>query len=102
MGANNKNNKTLVELLVVNNIELDQNDVKLSFQTENMNTPQEIDNTLVKYRENILRYPIRANTIESGFPGRARGTYCRLRLEIETSEKFNIFAIMAKYRKSYN
>ena len=78
------------------------NDVKLSFQTENMTTPQTIDNALVKYRENILRYPIRANTIESSFPGRARGTYCKLRLEIETSEKFNIFAIMAKYRKSYN
>jgi len=81
------------------------NDVKLSFQTENMNTPQEIDNALVKYRENILRYPIRGSVEhESGnqFFGRARGTYCKLRLEIETSEKFNIFAIMAKYRKSYN
>ena len=34
LGANNKNNKTLVELLVVNNSELDQNDVKLSFFDE--------------------------------------------------------------------
>ena len=34
MGADNKNNKTLVELLVVNNFELDQNDVKLSFFDE--------------------------------------------------------------------
>lgn len=37
------------------------NDVKLSFQTENMITPQTIDNTLIKYRENILRYPIRGS-----------------------------------------
>ena len=54
LGANNKNNKTLVELLVVNNSELDQNDVKLSFFDEqiiiNKKSKSDIDNQKKDYK----------------------------------------------------
>ena len=33
---------------------------------------------------------------------RITGTYLRVRVSARTTEKFNIFAILAKYRKSYN
>ena len=33
---------------------------------------------------------------------RAVGTYLKARFSARTTEKFNIFAIIAKYRKSYN
>ena len=56
------------------------------------------DDALHKYREGILRIPLRNNVINR----RAIGTYLRARLTARTTEKFNIFAIMAKYRKSYN
>ena len=51
---------------------------------------------LHKYREGILRIPLRNRT----FTKRAIGTYLRARLSARTTKKFNIFAIMAKYRKS--
>jgi hypothetical protein len=85
----------------------------LSFETD-FNTVQTIDiatenkpfyptttsfeDTLHKYREGVLRIPLRNNSINR----RAVGTYLRARLTARTTEKFNIFAIMAKYRKSYN
>ncbi len=85
----------------------------LSFETD-FNTVQTIDiatenkpfyptttsfeDILHKYREGVLRIPLRNNSINR----RAVGTYLRARLTARTTEKFNIFAIMAKYRKSYN
>ena len=57
--------------------------------------------TLHKYREGILRIPLRYKLAEGSNP-RLSGTYLRAKLSARTTEKFNIFAIMAKYRKSYN
>tara|TARA_R100001591_G_scaffold38282_1_gene49629 strand:- start:429 stop:6293 length:5865 start_codon:yes stop_codon:yes gene_type:complete len=65
-----------------------------------------------KYREGILRFPLRDfnNNIYSikGINGtapikaRMHGTFLRLKLDTKTRQKFNIFAITIKYRKSYN
>ena len=65
-----------------------------------------------KYREGILRFPLRDfnNNIYSikdtnaAAPIKARmhGTFLRLKLDTKTRQKFNIFAITIKYRKSYN
>ena len=56
------------------------------------------EDTLHKYREGILRIPLRNRQSTQ----RAIGTYLSANLSARTTEKFNIFAIMAKYRKSYN
>jgi len=53
---------------------------------------------LYKYREGILRIPLRNQNVTQ----RAIGTYLRAKLSARTTEKINIFAIIAKYRKSYN
>ena len=65
-----------------------------------------------KYREGILRFPLRdfnnniysIKDINGPSPIKARmhGTYLRLKLDTKTRQKFNIFAITIKYRKSYN
>lgn len=58
-----------------------------------------------KYREGILRYNLRGNPIGSNpgnFKQRMRGTYLENTITAKTKEKFNIFAILAKFRKSYN
>ena len=48
--------------------------------------------------------PLRYKVVEENNISNARvtGTYMRVKLSARTTEKFNIFAIMAKYRKSYN
>jgi hypothetical protein len=51
-----------------------------------------------RYREGILRFPLR--TITSA--GRQRGTWLKMKFNVNSSVKFNIFAMIAKYRKSYN
>ena len=56
------------------------------------------ENTLHKYREGVLRIPLRNQESTQ----RVVGTYLSANLSARTTEKFNIFAIMAKYRKSYN
>ena len=56
------------------------------------------ENTLHKYREGILRVPLRNRNATQ----RVVGTYLSANLSARTTEKFNIFAIMAKYRKSYS
>ena len=59
-----------------------------------------IDNdTAVKYQEGILRFPLR-NTTSAG--PRQRGTYIKIKYSTRSTNKFNIFAILAKYRKSFN
>ena len=58
----------------------------------------EFTDTLHKYREGILRMPLRYK--QGG--ARLTGTYLRVKLTARTTEKINIFAITAKYRKSYN
>jgi hypothetical protein len=61
-------------------------------------TLTEFADTLHKYREGMLRVPLRNRVLTQ----RTVGTYLRVRVAARTTEKFNIFAIMAKYRKSYN
>ena len=56
------------------------------------------ENTLHKYREGVLRIPLRNQESTQ----RVVGTYLSANLSARTTEKFNIFAIMAKYRKSYS
>lgn len=58
----------------------------------------QFSDVLHKYREGILRMPLRNKNITT----RAVGTYLKARFSARTTEKFNIFAIIAKYRKSYN
>jgi len=55
--------------------------------------------TLAKYQEGILRFPLR-DVVSSG--PRMRGTYINISYMTRSINKFNIFAILAKYRKSYN
>ena len=57
-----------------------------------------------KYREGILRFPLRGKEMNAGgnIGPRMRGTYLENKIVANTKEKFNIFAILAKYRKSYN
>ena len=58
-----------------------------------------------KYREGILRFNLRGNPINTNpgnFTQRMRGTYLENTVTAKTKEKFNIFAILAKFRKSYN
>ena len=73
------------------------NTSSISFETEN-NPPDMISTSTARYREGILRFPLRGlNTAN-----RMRGTWLKIRFVANTSEKFNIFAIVSKYRKSYN
>jgi hypothetical protein len=58
-----------------------------------------------KYREGILRFNLRGNPVGTNpgnFTRRMRGTYLENTITAISKEKFNIFAILAKYRKSYN
>jgi len=56
------------------------------------------NNTAAKYQEGILRFPLR----DTNKPGpRMRGTYINIQYSTRSTNKFNIFAILAKYRKSY-
>ena len=55
--------------------------------------------TSVKYREGVLRFPLRQ--AQRNLP-RMRGTYVNIKYSTKSTEKFNIFAILAKYRQSFN
>ena len=75
---------------------------------------------LHKYREGVLRYPLRTNILDipdlnnlddNGMPlsniyefdkSRMTGTYLTVKLYSNHEEKFNIFAIGSKFRKSFN
>ena len=70
----------------------------VEFLTEN-SSAQTINLNTARYREGILRFPLRT---EGGTQGRMRGTWLKIKYTANTTEKFNIFAILAKYRKSYN
>jgi len=50
-----------------------------------------------KYLDGILRLPLRTEKSKR----RTRGTYAKIKYSAKTTEKFNIFAILAKYRKTY-
>ena len=64
-------------------------------------TNMSFNDRLHKYREGVLRAPLR-NLYSVDKNPRLTGTYLRVKLTARTQEKFNIFAIMAKYRKSFN
>jgi len=69
----------------------------VSYETDTT-TLETIDinnNTAAKYKEGILRFPLRVTG------PRQRGTYINIKYSTNSTEKFNIFAILAKYRKSY-
>ena len=66
-------------------------------------TQTDFTDVLHKYREGVLRIPLRYSNVGEGETNpRITGTYLRVRVSARTTEKFNIFAILAKYRKSYN
>ena len=66
-------------------------------------TNTDFTDVLHKYREGVLRIPLRYSNVGEGESNpRITGTYLRVRVSARTTEKFNIFAILAKYRKSYN
>ena len=50
-----------------------------------------------KYSDGVLKAPLR--TAKS--KGRSRGTWSKIKYSANTTEKFNIFAILAKYRKLF-
>ena len=50
-----------------------------------------------KYLDGILRLPLRTEKSKR----RTRGTYAKIKYSAKTTEKFNIFAILAKYRETY-
>ena len=70
--------------------------VNVAFNTEFQF--QGLPQQLSRYRDGVLRFPTRGlNNTE-----RLRGTWLKLNFQYLGSEKFNIFAMIAKYRKSYN
>ena len=73
----------------------------ISFATEQPNSTETIQSAFgpSRYREGVLRFPLR---LPASTQGRKRGTWLKIRFTAATSTKFNIFAILAKYRKSYN
>jgi hypothetical protein len=50
-----------------------------------------------KYSEGILKIPLRTEKSVR----RSRGTWSKIKYSAQTTDKFNIFAILAKYRKIY-
>jgi hypothetical protein len=50
-----------------------------------------------KYLDGVLRLPLRTEKSKR----RTRGTYAKIKYSAKTTEKFNIFAILAKYRRTY-
>ena len=75
-------------------------DSTINFDTE-ITAEQTIlgTDTSVKYREGVLRFPLRQS--QRNLP-RMRGTYVNIKYSTKSTEKFNIFAILAKYRQSFN
>ena len=71
--------------------------VSVGFQTEN-NPLDNVSRNDTRYRDGILRFPTRSmNATE-----RMRGTWLKIYFSYTGNQKFNIFAMIAKYRKSYN
>jgi hypothetical protein len=54
-------------------------------------------NTRAKHRNGMLKIPLRNETSQN----RLRGTWAKVKYKAKTTNKFNIFAIMAKYRKTF-
>ena len=50
-----------------------------------------------KYIDGTLRLPLRTESS----PRRTRGTWAKIKYSAKTTDKFNIFAILAKYRETY-
>tara|TARA_R110002020_G_C16313913_1_gene774100 strand:+ start:152 stop:5806 length:5655 start_codon:yes stop_codon:yes gene_type:complete len=71
--------------------------VGVSFETEN-NPLGIVSAPLSRYRDGVLRFPTRGLTALE----RMRGTWLKIKFTYSGNEKFNIFAMIAKYRKSYN
>jgi len=68
-------------------------------------SPTIMDNRVV-YREGVLHFPTRAEFVStegtSSALGRLRGTYMKIKFKSnDTTNKFNIFALRPKYRKSH-
>ena len=53
--------------------------------------------TPVKYQDGQLKFPLRTNESTK----RLKGTWAKVKYRAKTTDKFNIFAILAKYRKTY-
>tara|TARA_R110000824_G_scaffold198270_5_gene382259 strand:- start:2480 stop:3022 length:543 start_codon:yes stop_codon:yes gene_type:complete len=50
-----------------------------------------------KYEDGILSFPLRTNESTK----RLKGTWAKIKYRVKTTDKFNIFAILAKYRETY-
>ena len=50
-----------------------------------------------KYEDGILSFPLRTNESSK----RLKGTWAKIKYRAKTTDKFNIFAILAKYRETY-
>ena len=50
-----------------------------------------------KYEDGILSFPLRTNESAK----RLKGTWAKIKYRAKTTDKFNIFAILAKYRETY-
>ena len=50
-----------------------------------------------KYSDGTLKVPLRTDKSER----RTRGTWSKIKYSAKTTDKFNIFAILAKYRKIF-
>lgn len=76
---------------------------KLRFDFANDTTTFEVDwieigsNTKHRHRSGILKVPLRSESSGS----RLKGTWAKIKYKAKTTNKFNIFAIMAKYRKTF-
>jgi len=70
----------------------------ITCETENQSGFMQVTNSLSRYRDGVLRFPTRGISTAD----RMRGTWLKMRFSHQGNEKFNIFAIIAKYRKSYN
>tara|TARA_R100000458_G_scaffold26576_2_gene24098 strand:- start:197 stop:5785 length:5589 start_codon:yes stop_codon:yes gene_type:complete len=88
------------QILMSPNVETSGMPYSVSFRTDIM-TNQSITggSPIFRYREGQLRFPLRT---ESSNVGRLRGGWAKIKFTANTTQKFNIFAILAKYRKSYN
>ncbi len=50
-----------------------------------------------KYSDGVLKVPLRTDKSIR----RTRGTWSKIKYSAQTTDKFNIFAILAKYRETY-
>ena len=86
---------------------INQTPVSVEFETDVTTTDgmNITGTTFAKYREGVLRFPLRTPDGQGNFllynKSRQRGTYLKLTYRAQNPNKFNIFAILAQYRKSY-